>query len=114
LQIIVRLTKGRRCGHPTLFKAFISPTATLYLRAYGTDLSYGAARLINNKLSLVGLFFDTKFGYADASVLQLYNGSTSYALLANYELNDKATLTAGGTSTKHRRCLDGRRSNTGC
>ena len=100
--------------HPTLFKAFISPTAALYLRAYGTDLSYGAVRLINNKLALVGLFFDKKSGYADASMLQLYNGSTPYALLVNHELNDKATLTVGGTSTKHWRCLDGRRSNTGC
>ena len=55
--------------HLTLFKAFISPRAALYLRAYGTDLSYRAVRLINNKLSLVGLFFDTKSGYDDSSML---------------------------------------------
>jgi hypothetical protein len=87
--------------HPPLFKAFISPTAALYQGVDGTDMSYGAARVINDKLTLVGLFSDTKSGYAEASVLQPYNGSTSYSLIANYKLNDKATLTLGGTSTEH-------------
>jgi long-subunit fatty acid transport protein len=92
---------GNFSVYPPLFKAFINPRSALYLGEDGNDMSYGAARVINDKLTLVGLFSDTKSAYSDASVLQPYNGSTSYTFIANYKLNDKLTLIIGGNSTEH-------------